>query len=532
MMLGSVEDRPMLPTNPVDIMDLDEDGDEGEDWLDELADLTDDECRYCRGVGCEKCDWLGYTGPDDQAMVAALREHAKYPVPDNVATEVGELETAAAEQPEIVYDLAVRWVAQDYSGLHSDALEEGIGHAITGMFFGRNLVFVIGQQELEGTVSGSREQQKLMLPDLATWRELAIELAWQTSTPAARLPLLKAAEFPADARIKAWSFCDFLLRADPTWLRALDGARGQGATEPGVVETFLQRTQQPLPGLEQRWRRFWTEDTPLRRAVLGKTTPLAAASKEAPAWLEQWNRLRQQHGCQPVGWSAELSIACKEHVDYLKANKDQRGPLAEHTQLAGKPGFANAGRAFAATAVVWTRDKDPKQAAETWLSLPGFRDALLNKNVDTVGIYADGGLVVVDGDRGRSASNQVQPTVWPIASLAGHKAKDPLPAAVDVELLGPDGQRLLKGKRGKQKQIGYPLSLHLYHGESRGVSCTVTSAGQPVAGQLVDGQGAGRRTAAKGLWVFWPDEPLPRGVEIKAEWKWSYGSQEVVFVCQ
>ncbi len=73
LMLGAVEDRPMLPSNPVDIMDLDDDGDEGEDWLDELADLIGDECRFCRGVGCKKCEWLGYTGPDSEAMVASLR---------------------------------------------------------------------------------------------------------------------------------------------------------------------------------------------------------------------------------------------------------------------------------------------------------------------------------------------------------------------------------------------------------------------------------------------------------------------------
>ena len=61
-----------MPPDPVNIMDLDDDGDEGEDWADELADLTDDECRHCRGDGCAKCGWLGYTGPDDDALLASL----------------------------------------------------------------------------------------------------------------------------------------------------------------------------------------------------------------------------------------------------------------------------------------------------------------------------------------------------------------------------------------------------------------------------------------------------------------------------
>jgi len=73
LMVGAVDDAPLLPPDPVDIMDLDDDGDEGEDWIDELDDLTADECRFCRGVGCAKCDWMGYTGDDDEAMVASLR---------------------------------------------------------------------------------------------------------------------------------------------------------------------------------------------------------------------------------------------------------------------------------------------------------------------------------------------------------------------------------------------------------------------------------------------------------------------------
>jgi hypothetical protein len=75
LMLRMVDEPVMAPPDPVNIMDLDDDGDEGEDWAEELADLTNDECRGCRGVGCERCGWLGYTGPDDEAMVAALRDN-------------------------------------------------------------------------------------------------------------------------------------------------------------------------------------------------------------------------------------------------------------------------------------------------------------------------------------------------------------------------------------------------------------------------------------------------------------------------
>ena len=135
--------------------------------------------------------------------------------------------------------------------------------------------------------------------------------------------------------------------------------------------------------------RYQAKRLELKKAVVGKTTPLEATSRDASAWLEQLNRWREQLGGKAVGWSSQASVACKEHVEYLKANKDQRGPGKEDTQLAGKPAFTAAGRSFAGKALVWTRDKDPKKALEQWLVLPGYRDVLLNRNLDTVGIYVD-----------------------------------------------------------------------------------------------------------------------------------------------
>ena len=133
----------------------------------------------------------------------------------------------------MVYDIAVRWVVEDYSGLKTDALTEGIGHAVVGMFFGRNLVFTVAPEELQFTVSGQQKHRPLT-PDLATWAERTTENAWEkTGTSAARLPLIKASAFPEDGRLKAWSFSDYLLRRDPALLRVLDrtaqgGTRGDG----------------------------------------------------------------------------------------------------------------------------------------------------------------------------------------------------------------------------------------------------------------------------------------------------------------
>jgi hypothetical protein len=469
----------------------------------------------------QKSTWVDFvrkqqSGPDTDFIV----QNAS-------STMIQDMHACGVEQPEIVYDLAVRKAVWDYSGIYTDAMREGIGHAIVGMFFGRNLVFTVGQQKKEGTVAGGRDEQKLLLPDLDTWRELAVDIAWsQGATAAAKLPLLKAAQFPNDARIKAWSFCDYLLRRDPLLMKKLDSTVSKARTEDEVSARFQELAALPLKQVEERWRRFWTEDSALKRAILEKCTPLEATSKEAPPWLEELNRLRKLWERKPVGWSAQMSVDCKEHVDYLRANKDQRGPDKEQTELAGKPGYSNAGRIFAQSALVWTRDKDPKKAAEVWMFLPGYRDAILNSNVDTVGLYAEGGIMVLDCNRGRIPGDKLTSACFPAANQKGGRARDPVPAAVDVDLLGPEVQRLLSdNQRGKQKQIGYPLTLHLYWGKSQDVTCKVTSQGAAVAGFLVEAKGSNRRTSAQGLWVFYPAEPFKKGVDIRAEWSWAGDSK-------
>lgn len=456
---------------------------------------------------------------------------AQFVVDNASATTLGDAHVATAEQVELVHDLAVRWVTQDCSGLRTDAMHEGIGHAVVGMFFGKNLMFSVGKEEPGGTFAGDRDRAKLQLPDLDTWRDLAVEMAWQRAgVPAARLPLLKAAQFPNDARIKAWSFCDYLLRADPRLLLRLNATLSKSRNEADVIAEFQKTAGRSLLELEARWRRFWTEDSPLKKAVVGKTTPLEATSRDASAWLEQLNRVREQLGGKAVGWSSSASVACKDHVEYLKANKDQRGPGKEDTELAGKPAFTAAGRSFAAKAVVWTRDKDPKKAIEHWLALPGHRDLLLNRNLDTVGIYADAGIVVVDADRG-ILGDQRTSLPWPQADREGGRTSAVVPAAVDADLFGPGLAALLAQHKSKSKQIGAPVSLHFFGGGGADVRCTVTSQGKEVPGVLTAGDGQSRRMSAPGLWAFYPLGPWPRH-DVQVKWEWNGGSHTVTFVPQ
>ncbi|MCA8951968.1 MAG: CAP domain-containing protein, partial [Planctomycetes bacterium] len=320
--------------------------------------------------------------------------HAVFLAEQASSGEVGELHSGGFVNVDTVYDLCVRWVTRDYAGFEADAIEAGIGHAVVGMFFGRNRVFAVGQDDEEHTVA-ARTKAKLLLPDLSTWIQLAIELAWsRTDTPANELPLLEASRFPTAGRIKAWSFCDYLLRREPRLLALLDRTAQTAGTPPAVEAEFAALAGRSLGELDLGWRRFWTEDSAIRRTVFGGSTPLEAASREAPKWLDEFNRVRAELNGPPVGWSAELSADCRSHVGYLLANRDQRGPAAEHTERAGRPGYSNAGRTFAATAVVWT-GKDPRKAMQSWLELPGYRDAILNSNVDVVGLYVERGVAVL-----------------------------------------------------------------------------------------------------------------------------------------
>lgn len=484
-----------------------------------------------KGQPSSKLVFLAEKETWDKLVRKHLPKDAEFLVANTRSVEIEGVETAQAKDAELVRDLAVRWIVQDWSGMRADALEEGVGHAVVGMFFGKNMVFSVGQQKDVGTVAGVREQKKLLLPDMETWKELAIEIAWQRSaTPAAKLPLLKAAEFPTDARIKAWSFCDYLLRRDPRLLTTLQATRHKANHENEVLTAFQAAAGVSLLEVEDRWRRFWTEESPLRRAVVGKVTPLEAASKDAPEWLQLFNKLRAGCGVKPVAWSSTMSAACREHVEYLKANKDQRGPEKEHTQLAGRPGYSQNGRTLAPYAVVWTKDK--KKAEETWLVLPGYRDAILDANIDTVGIYADGNLVVIDVGRGAAGGSRVITHVWPVAP-EGNQPKPTVPAAVDVELLGPEVQRLLAANgRGKQKQIGCPLTLHGHGARDLAPSVKVTNAGAEVKGFLVEASGSMRWTWAPGMWVFYPAEPLPKGAELVASWRWKDGEYRVTFLAQ
>lgn len=451
----------------------------------------------------------------------------------NIGSGKTGLYLSGIENSATVFDFSVRKVAQEYSKLSRDALVEGIGHAVTGMFFGRNLLVMVAQQKKEGTSTG-KDKSRYELPDMETWKDLARELAFEKGTaPAAHLPLITAAKFTVEERLKAWSFCDYLLRRDPTLMLDLERAAFAAKNDFDVMAAFLDKTKVPLLGIEEDWRVFYTGDSAALTAIRNKVTPMQAVSKEAPAWIDELNRQRKLHGAREVVWSADLSAACRQHADYLKLNKGERGPDKENTQVPGKPGFSNTGRLFAATAAIAARDKDPKKAMEAWWLLPGYRDVLLDRGLETVGAYAEGALCVFEVVRGRASKSFNETVSFPYANVEGRRHKDLLPGAVDVELVGPELRALLqKNGQGKQKQVGLPLSMHLFGADQSDVKCEVRAGTEAVAGVLVHATEGSRRVAAPGLWVFWPFAPLKKGVDITVTWTVNGRAETVTFGCQ
>ena len=434
----------------------------------------------------------------------------------------------------LVNDMSVRDVAQTYAGLRADALNEGVGHAIVGWMFGRNLIFAVAQAQADGgTSTGKDRARRFESPDLGVWTDLAIESAWAGSdTPAAELPLITAARFTSEQRIKSWSFCDYLLRRDPQLLRILD--RTSSKSNPNqVAEAFAdQAGGLTLVQLDEAWRRFWTDDTPILRAIRGKETPLEAVSKAAPQFLAEFNELRGRLQAGPVTWSAGASVECRQHAEYLLANRKARGPAEEHRQDPQLDGATLAGSNFATLAVVSTSAKDPKKTFADWLAWPGYRDAILDTTLESVGIYVDRGVLVMDVSRGR-AGGRVTIGRFPFGVTPGTAISSSagvglvVPTEVEVADLGADVIDALRAHGDAKrlpKTIGYPISLHFRKTgalpPARSIRCTLKLDDRDeVAGfvQVAD-RGASRRTSAPGLVVFYPLQPLKRGSVYTVEW--------------
>ncbi|MEO2237109.1 MAG: CAP domain-containing protein, partial [Candidatus Poseidoniia archaeon] len=276
-----------------------------------------------------------------------------------------------------------------------------------------------------------------------------------------------------------------------------------------------------LAQLEKEWKDFWTEASPVLKAIRNNTEPLSAVSKDVNKWLQEFNKARKALISTDVTWSTTYSTRCSEHAAYLAANEDLRGPDHEQMQDVEREAASHAGDLFAEMALISTSAKKPRDVFKEWLDYPGYRDAMLNNRQLTVGLFTQEEILVMDVIRGvgRAPQGRAGTRYYP---GSGRKS---VPTKVAVADLGPEVVELLEknGHAGKET-LGYPISLHHFGigglaGNRDSYSCKVSIQGKAIEGIIhtADG-GAHRRTSAPGMVVFYPLEPLKKGQEVRVIW--------------
>jgi hypothetical protein len=365
---------------------------------------------------------------------------------------------------QVLFDATVRNVAQAYSGFGSDGLREGIGHTFVGMIFNNNRLFSVDLKKQQEGTRASEEDREYHSPNFDIWKDLALEQAWRLTggIRASQLPLCDAATFTNEQRIKAWSFCDYVMRRDPKLLRDMDRLRDK--KNPWDIEEIFDKNHDvTIAQLDKEWEDFWTGASPVMKAIKNNTPPLEAISKDATAWLKAFNEARKLQNATPVTWSSNYSARCKDHADYLKNNKTERGSAKEQQQDPMLEGGSHLGNMFAQMALVSTsaRIGSAKKMFKQWLDIPGYRDALVNNSILSIGIYSERGILVM---------NVVSGLGTPKKRYRGYrsyprKRQEGIPTKVAVEDLGPELLALLlKHGHEKLKTVGYPLTLHFGRG--------------------------------------------------------------------
>lgn len=450
--------------------------------------------------------------------------------------QIGNTEVTNTNGVQVLYDACVRNVAQGYSGFGSTGFAEGIGHTFVGQMFNNNRLFAIDRKKQEGTAA-SEEDREFQSPDFDVWKNLSLELAWKSTggVPANTLAFCDASNFPNEERIKAWSFCDYMMRRDPEMLRSMDqiaqGLKSERNKQPAEFEKRFNEKNPDvtIPQLDKEWEDFWTGASPVMKAIQNNTPPLSAISKGVDKWLEAFNAARKQMGATPVTWSAAYSGRCKDHAEYLKKNKDLRSPKDVHSQSV-EFGGSYIGSLFAQMALVQfnANPANAKKLIERWIYLPGYRHALKSFTLMSIGMYLEGDILVLNATSGTGTP----PASAGIDCFPSLDERQIFDGEVPVAELGPEVEELLKkhGREG-QKTIGFPLTLHT--GSSGGIgirgslTCTVLDRkGEKVEGVLVFDDGQVRTTTAPGMVTFWPLTPLKGPVT--CTWTWMGGDKQQV----
>jgi tetratricopeptide (TPR) repeat protein len=439
-------------------------------------------------------------------------------------------------------DQAVRGVVQDAVGVTCDGLWEGIGHAACGFLFGRTLTFLLEQRKERTAASWT---QKLLVPDLAVWQQIAEESAWAKSdTRIGELVLLSAARFTTEQRVKAWAICHWFCHTQPELVLELDRSRTKDINTPPAVETeFTRRTTRQLPQIDHQWREFWARGGPLRAAIARDPLPAEPNDAAAPpagaakdqrakaAAAERQGKLlaralvdaicAQRAAAQvgPLGfhWGerAEL-LAVRSHDAELRKVEQLRKKKPKETfaDPVPPPDFGRS--------VLWARDGEPLAVVAAWWQRPVWRDALLHPGRDLVSVLAGGPPWAIDLVLPAQPTRSGPPLCWPADGQTG------IPAAVPAAALGPRALTALQAAGvAADAMVGTALTLHflrpLTADQRAAVTCTawLGDAGVPLV--RVDHEPNGTEADADhdhapGCITFVPGKPWPAGRGVEVRW--------------
>lgn len=416
-------------------------------------------------------------------------------------------------------DQAVRGVAQDALGIHTDGLWDGAGHAVCGYFFGKTLTFLLEQLDQKTVASYT---QKLLVPDMKVWQEIAEQSAWAKSdSRTSEIVLISAAKFSTEQRVKAWAVCDYLWLWRPELLGELDRSQTKDIrTPPEVEREFARRTGVELPTIDTDWREYWAKKAELRKAMaadpLGDEKAKDRARRvDAKTVVDAVNAARVAALRGPVGFYLAEDPATQGALGYgdrLAKVEAQRKKKPKETIPDPEPPVE------IGTAVLWSRG-EPGVAVAEWLARPAWRDALLHPGRSLLGAARDKTGLAVDLSEAAVATRVGLPWGWPRAGQTAVAGSAPLAA------LGP---RLVAAVRAAKPDVGevvgVPLTLHFSRRiepmHLARIACRVFVGNLRVDGVLVVCQGEpGEADATDGCVAFVPWAPLPAGATVEVGWE-------------
>jgi hypothetical protein len=451
----------------------------------------------------------------------------KFILTHSSSTDVGRpgsrIWAAHRTQSEGVFDTMARKVGVTMAGLKSQALSEGLGHAVVGLLFGKTLSYTVGRRNPQGTRAGGKKRPPIKA-DLETWKDLISELAWKKmGMPAQRLTLMKVADMGDEERVKAWSLTLYFLRRNPGLLLALDVHRFRkfrNLRKPSdVSEAFSQLTRgKNLGQVEEEWRRYLTDPDRLsvhQEEVWNPNSSLPTSLEER---LVEWNRWRLLNDWLFLPW-ADL---CNSEVKELLKEKAglgivQRGGPPEEIGAKSKR-FLSLGSPFFWKVMVFPLKGSPKSWLSNSLSFPGYRDDLCNQKSGFLPIYSWKKWAAIEkplDQKGHSARTSTPNRFW--ASI---------PSSLPLDRCGPWIRQRIRStpNREKANRMGFPIALHHFGPFPKGFlkpACTVTTGGgRSIEGFLLKPSKSSfdHRFFAEGMLTFIPFDPLPSKTEIIVRW--------------